>query len=87
MQTTTISNEKCTSKAALEVKITLSAYPEPPLPGAVAKSVERWPRVREIGALVPGRVKPMTYEIDILLLLPSLVLGINIIGLVSSVSG
>ena len=37
--------------------------------GAVAESLERGPRVREIGRwavenLVPGRVKPMTYKID-----------------------
>ena len=32
-------------------------------PGAVAESVERGPRVQEIGSSVPGRVKPMTYKI------------------------
>ena len=34
------------------------------LPDVVAESVERRPRVREIGSLVPGQVKPMTYQID-----------------------
>ena len=29
--------------------------------GAVAESVERGPRVQEIGSLVPGRVEPMIY--------------------------
>ena len=33
-------------------------------PGAVAKSVEREPRVREIGSSVPSQVKSMTYKID-----------------------
>ena len=33
--------------------------------GAVAESVlPRWPCVWEIGSLVPGQVKPMTYQID-----------------------
>ena len=30
---------------------------------AVAESVERRPPVREIGSSIPGRVKPMTYQI------------------------
>ena len=33
-------------------------------PGTVAELVERWPRVWEIGSLVLGRVKSMTYKID-----------------------
>ncbi len=33
--------------------------------GAVAESVEHWSRVREIVGSNPGRVKPMTYKIDI----------------------
>ena len=31
---------------------------------AEAESVERRPRLWEIGSLVPSRVNPMTYEID-----------------------
>ena len=30
----------------------------------MAKSIERGPRVQEIGSLVPGRVKQMTYKVD-----------------------
>ena len=33
-------------------------------PGMVAKSVERMNRVREIGSLVPSRVKPITCKIN-----------------------
>ena len=36
----------------------------PFLPIAVAESVERGPRIREMGRFVPGRVKPMTYKIN-----------------------
>ena len=32
-------------------------------PGVVPESVERGPRMREIGSSVPDRVKPMTYKI------------------------
>ena len=35
------------------------------VPGMVAKSVEREPRVREIGSSILGQVKPMTYKVDI----------------------
>ena len=56
--------------------------------GVVAESVECGPHVQDIGSLVPGRVKPMTYK-DFNSLLPGRVFGINRIGqgLVSSVSG
>ena len=30
--------------------------------GAVDESVERGPRVQEIGSFIPGEVKPMTYK-------------------------
>ena len=33
-------------------------------PGMVAESVEHCPRVREILGSNPGRVKPLTYQID-----------------------
>ena len=33
-------------------------------PGAVAESVEHGPHMREIVGSNPGRVKPMTYQID-----------------------
>ena len=33
-------------------------------PGVVAESVERRPLVWEIGSLIPGQVKPMTYNVD-----------------------
>ena len=36
---------------------------------AVAESAEQWPRVLEIVGSNPGRVKPMTYQIDICRLL------------------
>ena len=36
-----------------------------PTPGAVPESVEHGLRVWDIGTLVPGQVKPMTYKIDI----------------------
>ena len=34
-------------------------------PGMVAELVEHGPRVQKIGSSVPGRVKPMSYKIDI----------------------
>ena len=53
---------------------------------AVAKSVERIPHVWEIRSLVPGRVKPMTYQIDTCRFLAwcSALIGY---GKISSVSG
>ena len=34
------------------------------LPGAIAESVEHWPRLLEIVGSNCGRVNPMTYQID-----------------------
>ena len=45
----------------LEYKASLT----PEQPGAVVESVERGPRVQEIGSSVPNSVKPMTYKTDI----------------------
>ena len=36
----------------------------PATPSAMVESVERGPRVREIGSLFPGRVNPIIYQID-----------------------
>ena len=40
------------------------SFPPYYLLGAVAESVERWSRVREIVGSNPGGGKPMTYQID-----------------------
>ena len=58
-------------------------------PNAVADWVKRMPPVWKGEGSNPNLVKPMTYEIDTNLSIPSLALAVNRIGqgLVSSVSG
>ena len=41
-----------------------SGFPLELVPGMVAGSVERGPRMQEIGNSVPCRIKPMTYQTD-----------------------
>ena len=55
----------------------------------LAKSVEHGPRTWDIGSLVPGRVKTVTYKIDTWRFLAwhSILFGEGMQGLVSSVLG